>query len=729
MMQIHDHCALCKGKLEHTSYVEEYYPGHSAHTQCIEDKSCVFCGISSMCVKCQHKDCNRTFHYHCFQRYFSDSHNAHALLCDLHRKVKGKRKEYQRLWLSRQISHRAGNSPSIIRSIKDSQGDNRHSSICSGQVFWYAIGSQFFPNFITLSIPELAVQLQVTYEDSWNSDIDNYIEEISSQYTSLIAQTHSLLSEALPYPYPQIESCKDYREEEVILAETRNLKLREGFEEYLQYFETKVKEETDANTTTEKRTSSLREVPKNEEDFVCSICGDGDYEDDDLIVICSTCEMGAHMKCYGIPMVPESDWHCHGCTYTSSKEERFGLRCALCPIRGGCIKPTNHRTTHNLAFPNYPEGRNELVWCHIFCAVHLDMSVFSNKENLTGINLKNIDPRRFTLRCQVCKTKDGACLQCQHGRCQAAFHPECGKDYFTNTRDKTGYDEVRIYCPLHKPLKLRRVLEGREKKCVEDIVSFCRAFERYEKKSKNPTVSVPAKRHAPSERPFTHKEKMMVIKAAEKEIRKLERNNTGEFSWVIRMKSTSLRSNIEVSKPQPYNLLDPLAFLQNKITISGRKFTECQKFYASSLYILLKQELIVMGAEVCTYVPVGKKGLAAFEKEMRKIKDKSHKKKIREIPITKKIVKKVIEDDNVHSLLMEDVMTTDVYCICRKPFVEKSLKKSWESEMDFTIRQAESQMIQCEGCDEWFHYKCIGLKYDSPVPESYKCDMCNATNT
>ena len=733
-MQILDLCALCKGKLEHTPHVEEYYPGHSAHTQCIEDKSCVFCGISSMCVKCQHKDCPRTFHHHCFQRYFSDSSNAHILLCDLHRKIKGKRKEYQRLWLARQVSHRVGSNSEAIRHIKDSHGDNKHSSICSGQVFWYMIGTQFFPNFATLSKPELEVQVQVPYEDPWNCSIDDYISEISSHYTGLRDSNSALIGEISSHA--QVESSKDYREEEVIMSEIRNLKLREGFEEYLNYFETKVKEETDANTTTEKRTSSLREVPKNEEDFVCSICGDGDYEDDDLIVICSSCEMGAHMKCYGIPQVPESDWHCHGCTYTSSKEERFNLRCALCPIKGGCIKPTIHRTEKGLGFPNYPEGMNELVWCHIFCAIHIDMSVFSNKENLTGINLKNIDAKRFSLRCQVCKTKDGACLQCEHGRCQAAFHPECGKDYFTNTRDKTGYDEVRIYCPMHKPLKLRRVLEGREKKCVEDIVSFCRAFERYERRTRNPTVSVPIKRPPSSERPFTFKEKILVIKAAEKEIRKLERNNTGEFSWVIKMKAASLRNNIEVFKPQPYNLLDPLAFLQNKITISGRKFAECHKFYASSVFQLLKEELVLMGVEAHTYAPVGKKGLVGFEKQMQKLKDKnSHKKKNKERdPPTKTKQKnqKVWADGEVvqaclNLIPMNDVVSTDVYCICRKPFVEKSVKKSWESETDFTIRQAESQMIQCEGCDEWFHYKCIGLKYDSEIPEVFKCDMCKAT--
>jgi len=39
---------------------------------------------------------------------------------------------------------------------------------------------------------------------------------------------------------------------------------------------------------------------KQEDDWTCGVCNDGDYDDDDLIVICNRCDMGVHMKCYGI---------------------------------------------------------------------------------------------------------------------------------------------------------------------------------------------------------------------------------------------------------------------------------------------------------------------------------------------------------------------------------------------------------------------------------------------
>jgi PHD-zinc-finger like domain/PHD-finger len=703
MIQSTGACVLCNTKIENLNSIE-YYPEHFAHLQCIEQKTCIFCGNSSMCVKCEHKDCTRTFHHHCFSKYFPQKQNDHSFLCDLHTKAKGKRKEYNKVWATRQIANRAAENLDAIKKIKETQGDNKAFSICTGQVFWYIIGSQYFSNFIKLTKPDIQLNYLIDYQDTWESDIDDYINNLSTQYHETQQNNVNLIKDVAQYKSLRPETLKDYKEEDIILSETRNLLLREGFEEYLKYFESKAKEETDASGSTEKRISSLREVPKNEEDFVCSICGDGDYEDDDLIVICSKCEMGAHMKCYGIPVVPDTDWYCHGCSGTDTKEERLSLRCALCPIKGGCIKPTIHTTRDNLSFPNYPEGKNELVWCHVFCAVHVDLGVFGNKENLTEINLKNIDPKRFTLKCQVCKTKDGACLQCQHGRCQASFHPECGKDYFTNTRDKTGYDEVSIYCPLHKPLKLRRVLEGKEKKCVEDIISFSKAFLKYERKIKNYSPLVPFRQTTLNEKPFTYNEKTKFIFALEKEIKNVSNVYNTEFSWIIKLKSASLRNNIEVVKPQYYNILDPQAILNNKITIPGRKAAECHKLYLNYLHGLLKQELALMNLNSSTYFP--------------RLKNKTKKKE--RVKNQEKYIQTYIDVP-----VLNDVATTEVYCICKKPFIEKSSKKPWESEFDYAIREIENKMVYCENCTEWYHYKCIGFKSDSEVPENYFCAKCS----
>ena len=54
-----------------------------------------------------------------------------------------------------------------------------------------------------------------------------------------------------------------------------------------------------------------------QEDFHCIVCTSGDYEDDNLIVICEYCQNCSHQKCYGssiVQDVPESDWVCNNCT-------------------------------------------------------------------------------------------------------------------------------------------------------------------------------------------------------------------------------------------------------------------------------------------------------------------------------------------------------------------------------------------------------------------------------
>ena len=224
MMQSLEPCVLCKSKIEQSPSIENYYPGYSAHLQCIQEKFCVYCGISGMCVKCQHKDCPRAFHQHCYLRYFTLGNNEFALMCDLHRKTKGKKKEYQKLWLTRQVSNKVGLNIEVLKKVKENQGENKAFSICSGQVFWYMIGTQFFPNFISLEKPEIEVKSFVDYEEEpWGCDIEEYIERISKESEEINEKNLKILNECKPYNGFNVELMKEYKEEEIILAETRNL--------------------------------------------------------------------------------------------------------------------------------------------------------------------------------------------------------------------------------------------------------------------------------------------------------------------------------------------------------------------------------------------------------------------------------------------------------------------------------------------------------------------------
>lgn len=719
-------CMFCKEKSQAGDYISKYFKNHFAHIDCLQNIPCIFCGISGLCIKCEQNNCTRSFHEYCLSRYFLQNPQDPDFFCNIHQKSKLYTKEHSHLWQTRHISNRIGLNPEAITKIKEAQGDNKSYSICSGQVFWYVINSQYFPNFTNIKKPEINVKTLSDSHENIGLDIQKYYSKLEKEYQN-VKITNDLIIKQYEKPLnTNSTTIKDYHEDEIILFETRNLKLCKGFEEYLKYYESKGRIDAETNVNTVKRASLLTGSLKNEDDYVCSICGDGDYDDDNLIVICSNCEIAAHVKCYGIPQIPDTDWLCQACLIIKNPEARSNIRCALCPKKGGCIKPTIHTTSEDLSFPNYPEGKNEQVWCHVFCASKLDYNVFGDKDCLDNIDLNIIDEKRFSLKCQVCQTKDGACLQCQHGRCQAAFHPECGRIFFTNTRDKTGYDEVGVYCASHRPLKLRSIIEGKDKKYVEDIISFCKTFKKYEKRMDNFDMETVVKRPLNDEKKFSSREKRKMIKLVENERRKLAEKMESGFGVIINYKAKKQGNKIKVIRPQRYSLLEPKVILENKLTIKGRKYKECYKYYENLLYPLLKEELKIIGVAEAQITVKGKKKYQGTNKKL-KVNTKSQAKEVAEIEdqINKTLVFEKKVENIIEIPLLNDVISNEVYCICRKPFVEKSFRRGWESEEDFQKRQAESQMILCDDCGEWYHYKCIGLKLDEKIPSKYICTKCS----
>ena len=84
------------------------------------------------------------------------------------------------------------------------------------------------------------------------------------------------------------------------------------------------------------------------DDIVCYVCGDGEYEDDNLILYCSKCNMTVHQKCYGILVIPEEDWICHLCKAFNDVEMSKNMECILCSKLGGAMKPcTLKKSSHS----------------------------------------------------------------------------------------------------------------------------------------------------------------------------------------------------------------------------------------------------------------------------------------------------------------------------------------------------------------------------------------------
>jgi len=67
-------------------------------------------------------------------------------------------------------------------------------------------------------------------------------------------------------------------------------------------------------------------------------------------------------------------------------------------------------------------------WIHVSCAIWMPETSFRDPVRLRGIEgTDTIVRARKNLVCKVCNTKNGACIQCSHKSCVAAFHITCAQ--------------------------------------------------------------------------------------------------------------------------------------------------------------------------------------------------------------------------------------------------------------------------------------------------------------
>ena len=270
----------------------------------------------------------------------------------------------------------------------------------------------------------------------------------------------------------------------------------------------------------------------------------------------------------------------------------------------------------------------------MFCALHTPGVVFK----AGGIDLSGIDTNRLNIQCEICKSKDGACLQCNFNRCCSSFHPECGKDLFVSTKS----NEKKIYCALHKPLKLRKMLETRHKKIAEDIYKFCKAMEKYFNKARPPVKVTKRKRSTKlrnsNGKVYTQDEDLALEYRIQQFLYKLNLSQKKPFTININLQASTRCSRVSVTRPNFYTLIMPGVILEEGIMIENRTTEECFKRYSDTLFSKLKNEILLLGNRLCIYQG----------KEIQPVKHYTrHKKK------------------NVDYSLK---MSSDHYCICNSPY-------------------------------------------------------------
>ena len=189
--------------------------------------------------------------------------------------------------------------------------------------------------------------------------------------------------------------------------------------------------------------------PPAEDD--CCVCFNGDSEENDPILFCDGpgCTAVVHQSCYGVLSIPEGDWLCDSCALKVNPALAADTplllknlnRCMLCPDTTGAFKPT-------------ADGRG---WVHASCAIWTPETGFRDAEKVDAvIGIETIDRRRWRLVCEICRVKQGSCVQCMGRQCSFSCHVTCGwKAGLRMEMQAVGAgDELEVYklvyCDKHR---------------------------------------------------------------------------------------------------------------------------------------------------------------------------------------------------------------------------------------------------------------------------------------
>ncbi|XP_029126709.1 uncharacterized protein LOC109795723 isoform X2 [Cajanus cajan] len=183
----------------------------------------------------------------------------------------------------------------------------------------------------------------------------------------------------------------------------------------------------------------------------CHYCGRGDIgRDSNRLIVCTSCKVAVHRKCYGVQEDVDESWLCSWCKQKGDVDESTNP-CVLCPKKGGALKPVTSSV----------EGARSVPFVHLFCSLWMPEVYIDDLKNMEPVmNVGRIKETRKKLVCSVCKMKCGACVRCSHGSCRTSFHPLCAREasHRMEVWAKYGNDnvELRAFCVKHSDLPENR---------------------------------------------------------------------------------------------------------------------------------------------------------------------------------------------------------------------------------------------------------------------------------
>ncbi|TYH89101.1 hypothetical protein ES332_D01G235700v1 [Gossypium tomentosum] len=187
--------------------------------------------------------------------------------------------------------------------------------------------------------------------------------------------------------------------------------------------------------------------PCDGDSSLCHFCCTGDTgKGSNRLIVCSSCKVAVHQKCYGVQKDVDSSWLCSWCELTNDGDGTV-KSCILCPKQGGALKPVQKND----------ENGSSVEFAHLFCSYWMPEVYIEDLTQMEPIiNAGGINDTRKKLVCNVCKVNDGACVRCSHGTCRTSFHPICAREarHRMEVWGRFGCDniELRAFCSKHSEI-------------------------------------------------------------------------------------------------------------------------------------------------------------------------------------------------------------------------------------------------------------------------------------
>lgn len=408
-----------------------------------------------------------------------------------------------------------------------------------GNALWYYISMLYFGErrSISRAVHPTAPMQDLVVQQILRDLGSESLESLQSRYERELKQLQTSISPLLPSIVTK--SAGMLLPEERILELAKCKELTRERKSYLQYEERR----------------ALEKVPAD----CCAVCGGGDsLPPDDWIVICSGCDVAVHMRCFGIPILPEGDWFCDTCRL----KPEFPT-CGLCLQSGGILKAT----IHDRDWPDIGTSQEKL-WAHLYCAQLLGVS-FQLPESKDQLDFSLLSPAVWTLPCELCKRPQGACIPCK--ACEIAFHPECWR----KVHPTLPFAKSSMLCRRHYPRISTVTLELGESCLVHEVLMFSRFI------AKRKELAAQT-----SNEEFSVEENRTIIERIENHLESA--NSLRNFGFSITIQCTT--GAVKIERPEAFNAVAPDALQCINWNLPGRSPDQCLQQY-KEIYPLLMRRL------------------------------------------------------------------------------------------------------------------------------------------